>query len=178
MPLNRIDSFQPSVQVAATRQQQVAPPRTPFANVLATGGQVLLAGAALTAGVVGGPVLAMAVTTAGNLGRSASPGAHPSGSVVGIEGSPTPSSVPDPTPSGTSGPAPSGNTPAQITSAGGGGTDVAAMRAMNQENFRMNSQLMQLQEEVQSENRRFSTLTNVLRARHDTAKAAVSNIRS
>jgi hypothetical protein len=39
-------------------------------------------------------------------------------------------------------------------------------------------QLLALQEDVQQENRRFSTVSNVLRARHDTAKAAISNVRS
>ena len=40
------------------------------------------------------------------------------------------------------------------------------------------AQVIQLQEQVQQENRRFTTVSNVLRAKHDTAKAAVSNIRS
>ena len=34
------------------------------------------------------------------------------------------------------------------------------------------------QDQVQQDSQRFSTLSNVLRAKHDTAKAAVSNIRS
>ena len=38
-------------------------------------------------------------------------------------------------------------------------------------------QLLGLQEQVQQENQRFTTLSNVMRAKHDTAKAAVSNIR-
>ena len=31
---------------------------------------------------------------------------------------------------------------------------------------------------VQQENRRFTTLSNILRAKHDTAKAALANIRA
>ena len=56
-----------------------------------------------------------------------------------------------------------------------GMSDIAALQRESQVT---NMQLLALQEEIQQENRRFSTLTNVLRARHDTAKAAVSNIRS
>ncbi len=32
-------------------------------------------------------------------------------------------------------------------------------------------------EAMQSENRRFTTMSNLLKARHDTAKSAISNIR-
>jgi hypothetical protein len=49
---------------------------------------------------------------------------------------------------------------------------------MNRESQQFNMQMLALQEEVQTENRRFTTLSNVVRARHDTAKAAVSNVRS
>lgn len=69
--------------------------------------------------------------------------------------------------------------PAEASSGGAGGapglTDVAAMQRESQA-FNLN--LLALQEEIQQENRRFSTVSNVLRARHDTAKAAISNIRS
>jgi hypothetical protein len=51
------------------------------------------------------------------------------------------------------------------------------MHAMQRESQAFNLQLLNLQEDVQQENRRFTTLSNVLRAKHDTAKAAVSNIR-
>lgn len=38
-------------------------------------------------------------------------------------------------------------------------------------------QLIALQQEIQEENRRYSTLSNVLKARHETAKNAIGNIR-
>jgi len=58
------------------------------------------------------------------------------------------------------------------------GGELATMAAMQRESQTFNLQLLELQEQVQQENRRFTTLSNVLRAKHDTAKAAVSNIRS
>jgi hypothetical protein len=66
--------------------------------------------------------------------------------------------------------------PAPLTA--GGGSELGAMQEMQRESQAFNLQLLALQEEVQQENRRFSTLSNVLRAKHDTAKAAVGNIRS
>jgi len=38
-------------------------------------------------------------------------------------------------------------------------------------------ELIQLQQQMQEENRRYSTLSNVLKARHETAKNAIGNIR-
>jgi hypothetical protein len=61
---------------------------------------------------------------------------------------------------------------------GGSGSELGAMQEMQRESQAFNLQLLALQEEVQQENRSFSTLSNVLRAKHDTAKAAVGNIRS
>lgn len=40
-----------------------------------------------------------------------------------------------------------------------------------------NDHYLLLQERISAENRRFTALSNVLKARHDTAKAAVNNIR-
>jgi len=62
--------------------------------------------------------------------------------------------------------------------AGGGGSELAQMRLMQQESNAMQLQYMQLQQSVQDDNRRFSTASNVLRAGHDTQKAAIQNIRS
>ena len=39
-------------------------------------------------------------------------------------------------------------------------------------------QLLALQQQIQNDSQQFSTMSNVMRARYDTAKAAVSNIRA
>ncbi len=36
---------------------------------------------------------------------------------------------------------------------------------------------LELQQQMQSENQRFTTLSNVLKARHETAKNSINNIR-
>jgi hypothetical protein len=52
-----------------------------------------------------------------------------------------------------------------------GGTDVHT--SMMQDNMAF----LELQQQMQSENQRFSTLSNVLKARHETAKNSINNIR-
>lgn len=48
---------------------------------------------------------------------------------------------------------------------------------LQQESQAFNLQFLQLQEELGRENRRFTTLSNVLKARHETSKAVIQNIR-
>ena len=67
--------------------------------------------------------------------------------------------------------------PATLATSTGDQSDLATVQSMQRESQAFNLQLLELQEDVQQENRRFTTVSNVLRAKHDTAKAAVSNIR-
>jgi hypothetical protein len=48
-----------------------------------------------------------------------------------------------------------------------------AMRTQADDNMRF----LQLQAQIQAENQRFTTLSNVMKARHETAKTAIGNIR-
>ena len=62
---------------------------------------------------------------------------------------------------------------------GGNGADpmmhgTTNMQDMNQT---FNLQYLQLQQEMQGENRKFTTLSNVLKTKHDTAKATINNVR-
>lgn len=47
---------------------------------------------------------------------------------------------------------------------------------MQRENQMHNMQMLELQTEIQAENRRFTTVSNLMKARHDTAKAAINNM--
>jgi len=61
--------------------------------------------------------------------------------------------------------------------AAGGETDLlAATRALQQQNQSANLEYLQLQENMQRENREFTTLSNVMKVKHDSAKAAIQNI--
>ena len=58
-------------------------------------------------------------------------------------------------------------------SSGPGGSVEDALRASQDQNL----YYLQLQEQMSAENRRYTALSNVLKARHETAKAAIGNIR-
>lgn len=58
----------------------------------------------------------------------------------------------------------------------GGDDQMDKMWAMQRENQAFNMQYLQLQTELQSDNRRFSTMSNLMKARHDTAKSAINNM--
>ena len=58
----------------------------------------------------------------------------------------------------------------------GEGDVLEATRALQQEAQTFNLQYLQLQEGMQRESREFTALSNVLKVKHDTAKAAILNI--
>jgi hypothetical protein len=58
-----------------------------------------------------------------------------------------------------------------------GETDVmASARALQAESQAYNAQYLQLQEAMQRENREFTAISNVMKVKHDTARAAIGNI--
>lgn len=56
-------------------------------------------------------------------------------------------------------------------------TGNGSMDQMLQANADQNLYFLQLQESVSAENRRYTALSNVLKARHETAKSSINNIR-
>ncbi len=50
------------------------------------------------------------------------------------------------------------------------------MWAMQRESQMFNMQYLELQTEMQAENRRFSSMSNLMKVRHDTAKSAINNM--
>jgi hypothetical protein len=144
------------LEIDATRVRQTERPAAPFRSVLAGSVAVLMSGAEVATHVVGGPLLAAAVHDArvGAAGALAGPGAAaPAGGATGA---------------------------AALAAAAGasGNPEMANVETMMQQGQMSNLQLLALQQQVQQENQQFSTVSNVMRAKHDTAKAAVSNIRA
>ena len=154
MSSSRIDnaSATTTVQVDQTRARQTATPATPFKDVLQGGASALLTGAEVAGGAIGGPVVAAAIRQArtGVEGTGTGTGTGPGG--TGVAGTGDPNFNPN--------------------------SELGQMFALQRESQQFNMQMLALQENVQQENRRFSTLTNVVRARHDTAKAATANVRA
>jgi hypothetical protein len=152
------------VIVDATRPRQTESPATPFRDLLAGSLSVLMGGAAVATHVMGAPRLAAAISGAESRATTAIVSA-PGGAAGAPAAAASQASV---------GPG------AALAAAGTGSdaTDLATMQAMQRESQAFNMQLLALQDQVQQDSQRFSTLSNVMRAKHDTAKAAVSNIRS
>jgi len=76
------------------------------------------------------------------------------------------------------------NGPGLNTQQGGGaGTGSSQQDLLNQTKgmqemmASFNLQYLQLQEKMQAENRSFSTVSNVMKTKHDTAKSSISNVR-
>ena len=138
------------MEIDATRSRQTERPATPFRSVLASGVSMLMRGAEVATHVVGGPLLAAAVRDA-RVGVGA-------GTSTGIGGAPVGGIGTSPT----------------VPGAGGPGT----VEAMMSDGQASNMQLLALQQHIQQENQVFTTVSNVMRAKHDTAKAAVSNVRA
>lgn len=67
-----------------------------------------------------------------------------------------------------------GQTPGGQT--GAGRDDIDKMWDMQKDNQAYNMEYMQLQQQLQSDNRSFSTLSNLMKVRHDTAKSAINNM--
>jgi hypothetical protein len=151
------------LEIAATRTRQTEKPPAPFRDVLAGGVSLLMSGAEVATHVVAGPVMAAAVHDAriGAVGSiSGSPGSFGAGTAFEAAAG-----------SGTAG------LPAMGGGAGASGTPTNVQSLM-QEGQTSNMQMLALQQQIQDESQRFTTVSNVMRAKYDTAKAAVSNIRA
>jgi len=135
--------------VSRTRARQTPRPAVTFKDVMLGGAQVLLSGAKVATQIVGGPILSAAVS--GGLSSSGGVDAS-SGQGIG----------------GTSGGA----------SSGSGNAEVDALSAYQDQRLGDDLKLLALQEKLQSNNRQVTLVSNVMKTRHDTEKAAISNIRS
>ncbi len=56
-------------------------------------------------------------------------------------------------------------------------TLVLATKEMQEMNTSFNLQYLQLQQKMQSDNRKFTVISNVMKTKHDTAKNAINNVR-
>ena len=136
------------LEIDTTHARQTERPTTPFRNVLAGGVSLLMSGAELATHVVAGPVMAAAVHDA-RLGAT-----------TAIAGSSTVTGA-----AGLAAPSP-------------GGENASTVQGMVQDGQTSNLQLLALQQQIQDESQQFTTVSNVMRAKYDTAKSALSNIRA
>ena len=161
------------MEIDSTRPRQTDKPVTPFRDVLTGGVSLLMSGAEVATHVVAGPVMAAAVHDARVGAVTALGGSAGAGMLGGPSGPMSPAAAFGAAAAGMAGAA-GGPGPAGA----GGASDMTNVQAMMQEGQSSNMQLLALQQQIQEESQRFSTVSNVMRAKFDTAKAAVSNIRA
>lgn len=154
---NRIGTL--SITPTVARQT----PRNDFGTVLArTAQEVVRTGAGVVAAIVpGAPAVSAAV---------ASVGAVVSTSASSVRGA----SVP------TGGSVGTGSSASATLGATGQGDQwdlLAAQKEMQAEGAKMNLAYMNLQNEMQAESRAHNAISNIMKVRHDSAKAAINNIR-
>lgn len=157
-------AFRPTLSVLQTSPRMTAPPagRT-FTEALGRSGRVLLETAITAAAQVpGGPALSAALRGA------VLPLVSPGGRAAGPHGT---AEAPTATPVSAGASSVNSLGSSSSNGASSGGED---MLARGQE---MSMQMLQLQEAVSEENRRYTALSNVLHARHEMAKNAIGNIR-
>ena len=58
-----------------------------------------------------------------------------------------------------------------------GGSELDEMKMLQQQGIESSMEVLKIQQSISKENRVFSTLSNVLKARHETARTAINNIR-
>lgn len=66
---------------------------------------------------------------------------------------------------------------AEAPGAGGADRGIQSMADLQRAMMDDNMEYLRLQQQIQAENRRFTTVSNVMKARHETAKNAINNIR-
>lgn len=170
------------LKVNIDNSRGVTATQSSFANTMSEGlnktaGAILTGVSYATPFVPGGAVLSAAVSGVGNLrsqvtGQSAS-GINGSG-VAGIAGG----NVSSGAMGGTTGYA-TGNSAVDGLAAGGDTSAVLLQQTqrMQEMNQSFNLQYLQLQENMQADNRQFTTLSNVMKTKQDTAKNAINNLR-
>jgi hypothetical protein len=154
--LNR-DGDGERLEIDRTRARQTERSQSNFQGVLSGGVSLLMSGAEVATHVVAGPVLAAAVHDARTNAVAAVGGGTTTG--VAANGAPVAAAA----------------AASAVTGSAAPGTN---LQSMLQDGTASNLQLLALQQQIQEESQQFSTVSNVMRAKYDTAKAAVSNIRA
>ena len=163
---NRIASL--SITPTVARQT----PQNEFGAVLArTAQEVVKTGVGLVGGMIpGGPVTSAAVASVRSTVASVTSTSSSLTSIPGTGGA----SIP-----GTAGtPSTSPATPAAGTTGKGDAWDMLeAQRLMAEDGQKFNMAYLSLQNQMQQESREQNAISNIMKVRHDSAKAAINNIR-
>lgn len=159
-PQNRIQSVPSQPQVTPTNKGGGE-----FGRVLANTALASAEGAVMT--IPGAPIMALALRNA--TGSSSSFLTSPGVGAGSVGGAPLGGSATLASTNAAGGPAP--------TTDGGGASGTPSLEGSLQGTHDANMYYLQIQERVNAENRSFTTISNVLKAEHETVKTAIGNIR-
>lgn len=140
----------PEIRLAATAARTTAQPARPFQQIISASRSAIVATAEQAATrLPGGPILAAALRPVpGSLEMGADPATAPVGATSALSGA-----------------------------ASAGSATGPSMEGVLTQNADQNLYYLQLQERISQESRTFTALSNVLKARHETVKNAITNIR-
>jgi hypothetical protein len=168
---NTITTARPDVVTVQTTARPTAPPpHLPFAEVLSSSAIALVQGAqAAVHALPGAPVLAAAVRGGGlGVATAQSPVTSPEGPTTTSLGT-----AMAPLSGGVGMPGALASVGGAGGTAGGGDGGVESSLAQSQQ---LNLYYLQIQEQVNDQNRTFTLLSNVIEVEHSTAKSAIGNI--
>jgi hypothetical protein len=169
------------VMIDSAPRPTAAPVRVSFGQLLSAGAAGLVQGAEMaTSRLPGAPLAAAAVravggtapasSNAGLFSASSPLATSPEGTAFSVLAQPLSGQTPGVT---------SGSAVAGTASASGSSSDSnASIDASLQQSEQLNLYYLQVQQEVDAQNRSFTALSNVLKTEHDSAKAAIDNIHS
>jgi hypothetical protein len=150
--------------VSTDSAPRVTPPSgVPFKDMVARGAGAILRGAeAAVTSLPGAPIVAAAVRPGGGVAPVSSHPGGASGFATGRSAGPA------------IGPA---EGPGAPVTGGGPAAESSSVEGALAQSQEFNLYYLQLQEQLAAENRAYSAMSNVLKARHDTVKNAIGNIR-
>jgi hypothetical protein len=159
--------------IATDSASRVTPPSgVPFNEILAGGAGALLRGAqAAVTALPGAPIVAAALRPGAGPAVSSSPSTA-IGMGLGLGAGGPVASVP-----GVSTPALTGTAESPVATGSGATNEQASIEGALAQSQQFNLYYLELQEQLSAENRSYSAMSNVLKARHDTIKNAIGNIR-
>jgi hypothetical protein len=155
------------VMIESAPRPTPTPARVSFSQVLAAGVNGIVEGAEIAASKLpGSPITAAALR--GGMTTTSDPVAAIGGVAVNTSAE------------GPAGVGSAGVTLGGVgTSAGGSAADpTGAIGASLQQSAQMNLYYLEIQQQVDTQNRTFTALSNVLKTEHDSAKSAIGNIHS
>ena len=154
------------VSVETAARPTARPVGAPFSEVLAGGARAFVRGATAVARTLpGSPIMALALR-----GGTSSQGMAPP-NLLSPEG---PGGLPSSTPG--LGLAATGSATGNASDGSALGTNDPGISSALAQDQQMNLYYLQIQEEVNAQNRTYSALSNVIEVEHNTAKTAIGNI--